>query len=247
MKNLAGIAVLLLLAACVQPASSGDTPTSGPIITPEQDPYIQAFSDYMDRLERAGLETQSSIKVEGSDPFIFLLRPSGGQGVTDEEMQDIADLVLTAVNVFEARGGLRHEDIDLPFVRPVNQRIVVVKDDRMPELLSGMGEATLSVDNKDYTSIVNLIGPAKNGRQDYANAWAVIQALCLAYAGGFQDVDGACNIFSSNAAAGWVGMEAGEAEQLINSYGSTDLGYLGSRNYKYRYIDFVVDEFRRDK
>ena len=242
-----GFAVFIFLTACVQPVSSGGAPTSVFVITPAQDPYIQTFSNYIDLREQAGLETKSIIQVEGSDPFIYLMRPRGGQGVTDDEMKDIMALALKTVNIFETRKGLRHEDIDIPFTRPFSQRIVVVKDGRMPTLLSNMGEATISVDNKYYTSIVNLSGPAKSGSQEFANAWAVIQAVCLAYAGNFKDADGVCNVIAANGAAGWVGMEADEAEQLISSYGSTELGYLGSRDIRYRYIDFVVDEFRRDK
>ena len=83
----------------------------------------------------------------------------------------------------------------------------------------------------------------KNGSQEFANAWSVVQAICLAYAGGFQDNDPVCNIISANAAAGWAGMEKQSAADLINSYGMTDLAYLGSRDYRYRFIDFVYEEF----
>ncbi len=171
------------------------------------------------------------------------MRPSGGQEVTDEEMKEVMELALTTVNVFESRDGLRHEDIDIPFVRPSSQRIVVVEDRDMPEVLKGLGETTVSIDGKYFTSIINLAGPAKSGRQDFAIAWSVIQAICLAYAGDFKDSDAVCNIIAANAAAGWVGMEQGQAEKLINSYGMTDLEHLGSKNYKYRFLGFVFNEF----
>jgi hypothetical protein len=197
--------------------------------------------------EKEGLETKSTIQVESDDSFLFLMRPAYAnvKEVSDDEMQDIMELALTTVNVFESRKGFRHEDIDVPFTRPVSHRIVVVKDNNMPELLANLGEVTVSIDNKYYTSIINLAGPNKNGSQEYANAWAVVQALCLAYAGDFPDADGVCNILAANSAAGWIGMDAGEAEKLINGYGTTDLGYLGSKDYNYRYIPFVFDEFAR--
>ena len=92
---------------------------------------------------------------------------------------------------------------------------------------------------------MNLAGPVKNGNQEFTNAWSVVQAICLAYAGDFQDSDPVCNIISANAAAGWVGMDGKAAADLINGYGMTDLGYLGSRDYQYRFIDFVYDAFVR--
>jgi hypothetical protein len=40
-------------------------------------------------------------------------------------------------------------------------------------------------------------------------------------------------------------MDKAQAEQLINGYGSTELEYLGSKNYKYRFIDYVFEEFEK--
>ena len=104
---------------------------------------------------------------------------------------------------------------------------------------------TISIDKTYFRSLVNLAGSAKNGSQEFANAWSVVQAICLAYGGDFQDSDPVCNIISANAAAGWVGIQGKEAADLINSYGMTDLGYLGSKDYRYRFIDFVYEEFIR--
>jgi hypothetical protein len=104
---------------------------------------------------------------------------------------------------------------------------------------------TIAINNTYFRSLVNLAGPAKNENLEFSNAWSVIQAICLAYAGGYQDSDPVCNIISANAAAGWVGIEKKSASDLINSYGMTDLGYLGSRDYQYRFIDFVHEEFAR--
>ena len=115
----------------------------------------------------------------------------------------------------------------------------------MPELQSTdvYGEVTISIDKTYFRSIINLAGPAKNGSQEFANASSVVQSICLAYAGDFQDSDPVCNIISANAAAGWVGMEGKQAADIINSYGMTTLSYLGSKDYRYRFIEFVYDEF----
>ena len=115
----------------------------------------------------------------------------------------------------------------------------------MPEFFGDkFGEATLVMDKMYFTSLINLAGPPKNGRQDFANAWFTIQAVCLAYAGDFVDSDPVCNIISANAAAGWVGMEEEKAAEIINGYGRTDLAYLGNKDYRYRFIDFVYQDFK---
>jgi hypothetical protein len=98
---------------------------------------------------------------------------------------------------------------------------------------------------KPISEALSTLADTKNGSQEFANAWSVVQAICLAYAGIFQDNDPVCNIISANAAAAWVGMEQEPAADLINSYGMTDLGYLGSKDYRYRFIDFVYQEFVR--
>ena len=123
----------------------------------------------------------------------------------------------------------------------------MIKRRNMPELLSAdiYGELTISVDKTYFRSLVNLAGPVKNGSQEFTNAWSVIRAICLGYTGDFKDSDPVCNIISANAAAGWVGMEQKPAADLINGYGMTDLSYLGSRDYQYRFIEFVYEEFVR--
>lgn len=149
--------------------------------------------------------------------------------------------------MFDTAGGPKHDDINIAFHRPTEQKILLVKRQNMPELLSSdiYGEVTVSIDETYFRSLVNLAGPAKNGDQEFSNAWSVIQATCLPYAGGHQDNDPVRNVISANAAAGWGGMEEKLAADLINSYGMTDLDYLGSRDYQYRFIDFVYREFIR--
>jgi len=102
---------------------------------------------------------------------------------------------------------------------------------------------TVAIDKIYFTSFVNLATLPRNGRQDYANAWNVIQALCGGYGREVPDHDAICNIISANAAAGWVGMDQEEAAEIINGYGMTELAYLGNKDYRYRFMDFVYKEF----
>jgi hypothetical protein len=203
--------------------------------------------DYITKLEREGLEPAKEIRVEGSKPFVFILRPRNTLEVTDGDVQNVTNLALHTVQVFESRGGLHADDIEVAFHRPAEQKILLIKRAEMPELLSAdvYNELTVSIDTSYFTSLVNLAGPPKSGRQDFANAWAVIQAICIAYAGDFPDVDPVCNVISANAAAGWVGVDRNQAEKTIASYGATQLGYLDNKDYQYRFIDFVYEEFAR--
>ena len=244
------VLIVVLLAIAVSACASSSrqlSPTPQIISTPAQDEYTQAFTEYITQLQNDGLVTAKEIKVEGSQPFIFLLKPQNSQEITDEDIQNVTDLVLHTVSLFESHGGLRHNDIDIAFHRPAEQKIVLIKRRAMPELLSAdkFGEVTVSVDQTSFISLINLAGPPKNDRQDFANAWAVTQALCLGYSGNLADNDPICNIISANAATGWVGMEQETAEEIINSYGTTELGYLGNKDYRYRFISFVYEAFIR--
>jgi hypothetical protein len=157
----------------------------------------------------------------------------------------VTDLVLHTVSLFESRGGHRHDDIDIAFHCPAEQKIVLIKRRDMPELLSAdrYGEVTVFIDQSHLTSLINLAGPPKNDRQDFADAWAVIQAVCLGCSGNFVDSDPVCNITSANAAAVWVGMERKKAEEFINSYGTTQLDYLGNKDFQYHFISFIYEAF----
>lgn len=244
------ISIVVMLAIFMVPrlfSSAGQDQASQFISTPAQDEHTQAFKSYVAQLESEGLEPAKEIRVGDSQPFVFILRPQNIREVSDEDVQNITDLALHTVQVFEGRGGLHADDIDIAFHRPAEQKILPIKRPDMPDLLSAdvYNEMTVSVDTKYFTSLVNLAGPPKSGMQDFGNAWAVIQAICIAYAGDFPDVDPVCNIISANAAAGWIGIEQEQAAEIINSYGSTQLGYLGNRDYQYRFINFVYNEFFR--
>src|SRR6266496_3238485 len=226
--------IILLTVGAAQACSPAQSVSTSLVSTPAQDKYTEAFITYVRQLEQEGLTTAKEIRVEESQPFIFILKPQSKE-ITDEDVKNITELALLTVSVFDSGGGLKHDDIDIVFHRPTEPQILLIKRRDMPELLSAdvYGEVTISIDKTYFRSLINLAGPAKNGSQEFANAWSVVQAICLAYAGDFQDSDPVCNIISANAAAGWVGIQGKEAADLINSYGMTDLAYLGSRDYRY--------------
>ncbi len=240
------IIILFIISGALQACSPVAVDSASLISTPARDEYTEAFITYVRQLEHDGLATAKEIRVEDSQPFIFILKPQSKE-IADEDVKNVTELALRTVSVFDSAGGLKHDDIDIAFHRPTEQKILLIKRRNMPELLSAdiYGEVTISIDKTYFRSLVNLAGPAKNGSQEFANAWSIVQAICLAYAGDFEDSDPVCNIISANAAAGWVGMDGKSAADLINSYGMTDLGYLGSKDYRYRFIDFVYGEFIR--
>ena len=244
------ISIVVVLAIFIFPklsSTAGHDQALQFVSTPAQDEHTQAFMSFITQLDQEGLEPTKDIRVEDSQPFVFIIRPKNTLEVTDEDVQNVTALALHTVQVFEGRGGLHSDDIDIAFHRPAEHKILLIKRADMPDLLSAglYNELTVSIDTNYFTSLINLAGPTKSGRQDFGNAWAVIQAICIAYAGDFPDVDPVCNIISANAAAGWVGIESEQAAEIINSYGSTQLGYLGNRDYQYRFINFVYDEFIR--
>jgi hypothetical protein len=240
---LKAMAVLLTIVLLSQACSTAQD-DSAFITTPAQEKYADAFMSYMKQVEQEGVTAVKEIRVEESQPFIFILKPESDE-ITDEEVENVTELALRTVSVFDSTGGLKHDDIEVAFHRPTEQKILLIKRRDMPELLSAdtYGELTIAVDQTYFRSLVNLAGPVKNGNPEFTNAWSVVQAICLAYAGDFQDSDPVCNIISANAAAGWVGMEEKNARDLINNYGMTDLGYLGSKDYRYRFIEFVYEAF----
>lgn len=244
--SLKALIIFLTAGWVLQACTATQSVSTSLISTPAQDKYTEAFITYVRQLDQEGLTTVKEVRVEESQPFIFILQPQSKE-ITDEDVENVTGLALRTVSVFDSAGGLKHDDIDIPFLRPTEQKILLIKRRDMPELLSAdiYGEVTVSIDKTYFWSLVNLAGPVKNGGQEFTNAWSVVQAICLAYAGNFQDNDPVCNIISANAAAGWVGMEQKPAADLINSYGMTDLGYLGSKDYQYRFIEFVYKEFVR--
>jgi len=242
------IIILLTISGTLQACSPAQSVSTSLVSTPAQDKYTEAFITYVRQLEQEGLTTAKEIRVEESQPFIFILKPQSKE-ITDEDVKDVTQLALRTVSVFDSAGGLKHDDIDIAFHRPTEQKILLIKRHDLPEVLSSdiYGEVTISIDKTYFTSLINLAGPAKNGSQEFADAWSVVQAICLAYAGDFRDSDPVCNIISANAAVGWVGMQGKQAADLINSYGMTQLEYLGNNDYRYRFIRFVYEEFLPEK
>ena len=241
------VVVLAIFIVPMLPSSAKQGQNLQFVSTPAQDEQTQAFMSFITQLEHEGLEPAKEIRVDDSQPFVFIIRPKNTLEVTDEDVQNVTALALHTVQVFEGRGGLHSDDIDIAFHRPAEHKILLIKRADMPDLLSAglYNELTVSIDTNYFTSLINLAGPTKSGRQDFGNSWAVIQAICIAYAGDFPDVDPVCNIISANAAAGWIGIEPEQAAEIISSYGSTQLGYLGNKDYQYRFINFVYNEFVR--
>src|SRR5687767_12814608 len=75
------------------------------ISTPAQDKYTEAFIQYVGQLEKEGLTSVKEIRVEESQPFIFILKPES-QEITDEDVENVTELALRTVSVFDSGGGL---------------------------------------------------------------------------------------------------------------------------------------------
>jgi hypothetical protein len=237
------VLALAILASCNSPKSGIPTST---IATAAQLNDIQKMSGYVDHLIAEGLSVYVQISAEDGKPYMFIMRPATDE-ITDEEIGDIGKLALHAAAFFRAHKEFHEDEINISFQRPREHRIALIK--RENALESGgqtRGEISLTVDQGNIVSIVNLAGPKKNGRQDYANAWSTIQAVCLAFAINIEDSDPICNIISANAAAGWTGINRSEAEQMITAYGSTRLEYLGNQDYQYRFIPSIYDSFKSE-
>lgn len=237
------VLALAILASCTSP--KGGVP-EGAIITPAQRDDIQKMRGYVDQLVAEGLSVNVQISAEDGNPYIFIMRPATDE-ITDEEIDNIGKLALHAAAFFRAHKEFHEEEINISLQRPREHRIVLIKRENMLE--SGgqaRGEVSLTVDQGNVVSIVNLAGPKKNGRQDYANAWSTVQAVCLAFTINIEDSDPICNIISANAAAGWTGINRSEAEQMITAYGSTRLEYLGNQDYQYRFIPSIYDAFKSE-
>jgi hypothetical protein len=237
------VLILSILVSCAPPKSRVP---AGTLATPSQQNDIQKMREYVDHLIAEGLSVYVQISAEDGKPYIFIMRPATDE-ITDEEIGNIGKLVLHAAAFFRDHKEFHEEEINISFQRPKEHRIALIK--RESALESGgqaRGEISLTVYQGNVISIVNLAGPKKNGRQDYANAWSTIQAVCLAFAINIEDSDPICNIISANAAAGWTGINRSEAEQMITAYGSTRLEYLGNQDYQYRFIPSIYDSFKSE-
>ena len=235
------VLALAILASCASPQSEA---TAGVITTPVQREDIQKMSGYVDQLVAEGLSVYVQISAEDGNPYIFIMRPTTGE-ITDEEITDVGELVSYTATYFRAHKELHEDEINISFQRPHEHRIALIERENALETGGqARGEMSLTVDQVNAVSIINLAGPKKNGRQDYANAWSTIQAVCLAFAMNVEDLDPICNIISANAAAAWTGIDPSEAEQMIKAYGSTHLEYLGNKDYQYRFIPSIYDAFK---
>ncbi len=211
--------------------------------------YAQTLSSYISELQNSGLlVVEKQIHPsDGGDPFIDILAPAGE--VSNDQINYLVDLIIRGAEVFENHKGLRSDDIFMAFERPAYQQIIFVsRPGGLPSPIGMINEATITLNDRPGVvfSVVNLEGELKTPGREFTIAWATLQAVCLGYGTGqSEDADPICNIISANAAAAWVGMARDHAMEWLNSGGSTDLAYLGSEDYQFRFIDFVFDEFVR--
>lgn len=232
-KRLICLLLLLLLVACAR-------------TKPSHVVYGETLAYYVKTLFDEGLDPFGQISRYEVE-FITLLSPTTGE-VSAQQFREILELVSFTAQVFDASGGLQHEDILITFRRPVHQQIIVInRPDGMPEPIGMAAEASIGMPSRpgEIVSVVNLSGTPKTLGRAYTTDWAVMQAVCLAFAmQDNPDPDAICNIISANGAAGWAGIERDVIQEFLDG-GSTELEYLGHRDYEFRFIDFVYDGFLR--
>lgn len=209
--------------------------------------FGKVLLDYVQQLQGNGLLLAGEVKPKaGGDAFIAILAPKGG-GITDAQIHEYIELITYTSGLLEKRQGFRTADLSLSFNRPRHQEIIFVNlPGGMPAPVGLVGEATINAaqDPSAVISVVNLSGNLKQLGRPYSNYWATIQAVCLGYSIlANPNSDSICNIFSSNAAAGYAGIDPATATTWINGLGSTQLAYLGGKEYKYRFLSFVYQDF----
>src|SRR6266536_5810925 len=110
------IIILLTISGALQACSPVSGDSTALVSTPTRDQHTEAFITYVRQLEQEGLTTAKEIRVEESQPFIFILKPQS-QEITDEDVKNVTELALLTVSVFDSGGGLKHDDIDIVFHR----------------------------------------------------------------------------------------------------------------------------------
>ena len=74
--------IFLIVGWAVQACSPAQADPHSAGSTPSQDKYAEAFTTYAKQLEQEGLTAAKEIRVEESQPFIFILKPQS-QEITD--------------------------------------------------------------------------------------------------------------------------------------------------------------------
>ncbi len=72
---------------------------SNVVSTPTQDEYTHAFIAYVSQLEQEGLETVKEIRVEGSQPFILILKTQNKEK-KEQVLSKTKKLAHSTVSVF---------------------------------------------------------------------------------------------------------------------------------------------------
>jgi hypothetical protein len=116
-----------------------------------------AFLSYVKELERNRLIAAKEIRVEGNQQLITLLIPDTNE-ITPQDKENVIEIALHTMIVFESIDNLQNADIDIEFHRPTRQKIILVNRPEMPEALtfSGLvyGELTSSSYDGYFTSLV---------------------------------------------------------------------------------------------
>jgi hypothetical protein len=211
--------------------------------------YGPVVNDYVGKLQDEGLLLASEVKPkDGGDSFIHILVPDTGE-ISQQVIHTFIELITYTSSVLESQDGFRHDDLVLAFQRPIIQRIIFVdRPGGLPDPIGLLSEATINAsdDPTKVVSVINLSGYTKELGREYSNFWSVIQAVCLGYAiQTSAEADAICNVLSASGAAGYAGIDRATAEAWINGLGTTQLSYLGSKEIRYRFIDFVYSDFLR--
>src|SRR5688572_2233775 len=83
--------IFLIVGWALQACSPAQADPDSTGSTPSQDKYAEAFTTYAKQLEQDGLTAAKEIRVEESQPFIFILNPQS-QEITDEEVKNVTGL-----------------------------------------------------------------------------------------------------------------------------------------------------------
>jgi hypothetical protein len=221
------------------------SPAPPPIsMTSQEAAFQQALTDYVALLDQEKLFFVDSFRVGNSESFIFLTNPLNTHEITTKDITQAEQLISHTAGILENRIGIEDGDITISFVRPKELHIILLRRSDMPPLLSAdtYGEFTLSW-GQEAISLVNFSGPLKAGRRDLADAWYLIQAVCLGYTSSDPYADQKCNVFSANAAAGWVGMDPFQAAEIIHGFRKINLDDQSDEYIPYVFMDFVYNDF----
>jgi hypothetical protein len=165
----------------------------------------------------------------------------------------ILELAFSAEDVtFSREGGISWPGITLNFTPPTQIIFLIDREEHERFKLMEISLATPGLKPSDPEAIttISLInwgaGNLLDGDFDlFYKSRAILQAICLGYAGPYNEgSDAGCNVIAANAAAGWSGMSEEQTEVLMRLEGYTTTSD-GDQNTEtmYRYIPAVWEAF----